>query len=90
MSWSINAVGIRANVKAQVNADTHIPQKVKEAICETIDAGDPVMHANGNPILDGVRVAGHGHLGKQHPWSRIGKLEVEPVHLAPDPVQTAV
>lgn len=83
MSWNIKTVGKRENVKALIAANQHVPQKVKEAIFETIDAGDKIKRGtDGNH--DGVRVEGFGHHDAQHAWSSIGKLEVEPVALAPE------
>lgn len=90
MSWSIKLIGKRENVKAQVLQCTSLPDPLKHGIVGLIDAGKNSPHRGSQSnYQDGVRVETYGHYGLDDSWSSIGKLEVEPFCLAPDPVPVA-
>ena len=78
MSWNINAIGLRAQVKEKVNADQNIPAGLRQTIA---DMCDDVTNWSTN----GIRVSSYGHHGGGS--GSIGKLKVEAVQilLPPEP-----
>lgn len=77
MSWSVNAIGTKAAVKAEVRKQTTMPYGIQRAIVDILEEPDSQY--------DGARVVGHGHTGGG--YGCIGKLEVEQFKLAVEPVE---
>lgn len=76
MSWNIKVIGSPAEVKAYVLADINTPQGVKDVIASICSEPDT--------RVNGIRVEGYGHSGGG--YGSICKLEVERVHILPEPI----
>lgn len=89
MSWYIEVVGKRADVKAAIQKEEHIPQCVKDVVSAFCDSGPvppPEYHA-------GIRVKSSGHFSTTDSGSSINELVIAPIKFvasAPDtPTTTA-
>lgn len=76
MSWSIKAVGSRAGILKQVQANGTMPDSLKSALAVLIlEPGDGNYNATPNKPHNACRVEGAGHSGGG--YGSIQKLEVE-------------
>ena len=83
MSWSIKIAGTRAALLAAL-PNYMLPDGVRAAIVGSISKGpDPVT--NGLGANTGYLIEGYGHEGENDNWNSVGKLEVNPIPVAPEP-----
>ena len=76
MSWFLNSVGPLTAVRAEVAANSTLPDPLKQHILDLLDE-TPVPNQNG---ADGVIVKGSGHYGGG--YGNINSLVFERVKLA--------
>ena len=80
MSWNIDIVGKKADVKAAVQAQ-YVPQPIKDTVALFCDAGTG-PDAYGQPP-EAVRVRSSGHYDARDGGSNIYYFEMNPITLAP-------
>ena len=80
MSWSINTVGKKADVKAAANAEQYLPQCLKDVVAAFCDEG-----ANDTTGPEAVHLKTSGHFGGAH--SNIYNFSLNPVVLAKPPAE---
>jgi hypothetical protein len=77
MSWSINMVGKKADVKAAANADQYLPKCLKDVVAAFCDEGADAPNAP-----EAVQLETSGHFGG---CSNIYNFRLNPVVLAKPP-----
>jgi len=81
MSWSIDIIGKKQDVKAAVVAQEYIPASIKAVVAEFCDAGMGPDAYDTPP--EAVHVVSHGHFDRRQGSSSIGMFTFNAVTLAP-------
>lgn len=76
MSWSIKAVGTRTAIKAKIEASPYLPESLKAAAREVIDANTALPDRL-------VKFESNGHVGGGS--GSVGMFSITTIELAPEP-----